>query len=241
MPPKKKPAPATRAPATRRSKLTVEAILQSFAELCAQYGYDEVTMNLMAERAGVSVGAIYQYFPNKEAIAVALYEETSSRAALAVREAILQNIDESIAVTLPRALGQLLRAYQDNRAVLIDMPDSSPRLRKAVRHVGVEELINRSSRLYIEQHADELGARDLDLFRYFLYAVVKGCVREYVINPPEGVSEARFLAELASITTAYAQLAAPARTAPAKLRRGSASPAGGGASGDTRPPGRRSG
>lgn len=207
---RKRTRPTTRAPATRRSQLTVEAILQSFAELCTQYGYDEVTMNLMAERAGVSVGAIYQYFPNKESVAVALYEEVSSRAALAVREAILQNIDEPIAVTLPRALGELLRAYQENRAVLIDMPEASPRLRKAVRHVGVEDLINRSSRLYIEQHADELGPRDLDLFRYCLYAVVKGCVREFVVNPLQGVTESRLLAELAAITTAYAQMTAPA-------------------------------
>ena len=192
-----------RAPSTRRSLLTVEAILQSFAELCAQYGYDEVTMNLMAERAGVSVGAIYQYFPNKESIAVALYEETSSRAALTIREAILQDLNESIAQTIPRALALLLKAYRDHRAVLIDLPDSSHRIRDAVRHLSVEDLINRSSRIYIEQHADELGSRDPDLLRYMLYAAVKGAIREFIVHTPENISDARFLTELGQMISMY--------------------------------------
>lgn len=210
-PPPRKPAPL-RTPSTRRSQLTVDAILQSFAELCAQYGYEEVTMNLMAERAGVSVGAIYQYFPNKEAIAVALYEETSSRAALGIRTAILQNLNESIAQTIPRALALLLKAYQDHRAVLIDLPDSSPRIREAIRHLSVEDLINRSSRIYIEQHVDEIGGRDLELLRYMLYAVVKGAIREFILHPPQGITEAGFLDELTGMIATYslsAQTAVP--------------------------------
>lgn len=200
---------AQRAPSTRRSQLTVEAILQSFAELCAQYGYEEVTMNLMAERAGVSVGAIYQYFPNKESIAVALYEETSSRAALGIRETILQNLNESIAQTIPRALALLLKAYRDHRSVLIDLPDSSPRIREAIRHLSVEDLINRSSRIYIEQHVDEIGGRDLELLRYMLYAVVKGSIREFILHPPQGISDTRFLDELGSMIAAHSLSALP--------------------------------
>lgn len=199
----KKTRNAQRAPSTRRSQMTVEAILQAFSELCAQYTYDEVTTNLIAERAGVSVGSIYQYFPNKDAIAVALFEETSSRAAIAVREAILQSIDESIQVTLPRALSVLLRSYQEHRSVLIDLPDSSPRLRDAVKHLWVEDLINRSSRIYIEQHTDEIHAEDLDVLRYFLYVVVKGSIREYLINPPEHVSEEVFVQNLSKIAIGY--------------------------------------
>lgn len=202
---------AQRTPSTRRSQLTVEAILQSFGELCAQYGYEEVTMNLMAERAGVSAGAIYQYFPNKESIAIALYEETSSHAALGIRAAILHNLNESIAQTIPRALALLLKAYRDHRGVLIDLPDSSPRIREAIRHLSVEDLINRSSRIYIEQHVDEIGGHDLELLRYMLYGVVKGAIRELILHPPEGISDTRFLDELARMIAAYSLSAQAAK------------------------------
>ena len=193
-----------RAPSTSRAQLTVSAILQAFTELHRQYRYDEITTNLVAQRAGVSVGALYQYFPNKEAIAVAILEETSARAAIEVRNAIVQHINESIRVTLPRALAVLLRNYRENRAILIDLPDSHPRIREAVRHLTVEDLINRSSKLYIEEHTDEIGKRDLEVFRYVLYAVVKGAIREYITNPPENLDDEQFVAQLAKITSAYA-------------------------------------
>jgi AcrR family transcriptional regulator len=197
-------AQGTRSPVTPRAQLTVEAILQAFAKLQQQYRYEEITTNLIAERAGVSVGALYQYFANKEAIAVALLEETSARAAVAVREAIVQHINESIRVTLPRALAALLRCYREHRSILIDLPDSNPRIREAVRHLSIEDLINRSSKLYIEEHTDEIRERDLEVFRYVLYAVVKGAIREYLTNPPENLDDERFVDQLAKITSAYA-------------------------------------
>src|SRR5687768_6552280 len=130
-------------PSTKRSKLTVEAILQAFSGLYEQYGYDEVTTTLVAERAGVSVGAIYQYFPNKEAIAVALFEETSSRVAVTIRDTILEDINESLDETVRKTLAILLRCYRENRAVLIGLVDASPELRQAVRHLSVVDLIER--------------------------------------------------------------------------------------------------
>jgi AcrR family transcriptional regulator len=192
-------------PSTKRSKLTVEAILQAFSGLYEQYGYDEVTTTLVAERAGVSVGAIYQYFPNKEAIAVALLEETSSRVAVTIRDTILEDINESLDDTVRKTLAILLRCYRENRAVLIDLVDASRELRQAVRHLSVVDLIERSSRIYLEQHLDELGPTNSETTRYFMGAVVKGCIRDYILNPPRNVSDETFVAELTKIVVLYAK------------------------------------
>ena len=48
-----------------------EEILRAAGALFAEVGYDRATTNLVAERAGVSPGSLYQFFPNKEAIAQA--------------------------------------------------------------------------------------------------------------------------------------------------------------------------
>ncbi len=55
-----------------RAQLTVEAILEAASQVFEQRGYADATTNRIAERAGVSVGSLYQYFPNKDAILVAL-------------------------------------------------------------------------------------------------------------------------------------------------------------------------
>lgn len=57
-----------RKPRQSRSRATVDAILQATAQVLVRDGYQKATTNRIAERAGVSVGTLYQYFPNKDAL-----------------------------------------------------------------------------------------------------------------------------------------------------------------------------
>ena len=63
-----------RRPGQTRSHGTVDAILQAAAQLFGRRGYARTNTNEIAARAGVSVGSLYQYFPNKDAILTALLE-----------------------------------------------------------------------------------------------------------------------------------------------------------------------
>lgn len=58
-------------PQQERSKVTVDAILIAAAHILTENGYDNASTNRIAERAGVSISSLYQYFPNKEAIMTA--------------------------------------------------------------------------------------------------------------------------------------------------------------------------
>jgi len=53
---------------------TVDAIVQAAAQVFARHGYAAGTTNRIADRAGVSIGTLYQYFPNKNVILIALIE-----------------------------------------------------------------------------------------------------------------------------------------------------------------------
>jgi AcrR family transcriptional regulator len=59
-------------PQQARSEATVEAILQAAAQVFERHGYATGTTNRIAARAGVSIGSLYQYFPSKDAILLAL-------------------------------------------------------------------------------------------------------------------------------------------------------------------------
>jgi len=54
--------------------MTVNAILDATAHILIRQGYAKLTTNAVAELAGVSIGSLYQYFPNKKALLVALYQ-----------------------------------------------------------------------------------------------------------------------------------------------------------------------
>jgi AcrR family transcriptional regulator len=62
-------------PRQARSVATVEAILEGAAQVFERDGYAAGTTNRIAEQAGVSIGSLYQYFPNKDAILVALVRQ----------------------------------------------------------------------------------------------------------------------------------------------------------------------
>jgi AcrR family transcriptional regulator len=66
-------------PTQARSRARVEAILQAAGALLGEVGYDAVTTNLIAERAGVPVGSIYQFFETKDDIIAALVARFQER------------------------------------------------------------------------------------------------------------------------------------------------------------------
>ena len=86
MAPRRKPAPVPRKrPVQERSAVTVDAILQAVEQVLDRHGLAGFTTNRVAEVAGVSVGTLYQYYPNKEALIRAVQERYLSQTLGAVR------------------------------------------------------------------------------------------------------------------------------------------------------------
>jgi AcrR family transcriptional regulator len=66
-------------PHQARAKVTRDAILEAAAHIIAASGLAAFNTNAVAARAGVSIGSLYQYFPNKDALMVALIEHGQQR------------------------------------------------------------------------------------------------------------------------------------------------------------------
>ena len=69
----KSQSPARRRPKQRRARETVEAILDAVTKILKREGSQALTTNRIADVAGVSIGSLYQYFPDKRAIFIALH------------------------------------------------------------------------------------------------------------------------------------------------------------------------
>ena len=95
-----------RRPRQQRAQHKVELILEAAMRLLDKGGLAALTTNAVAETAGVSIGTLYQYFPNKEAILEALAEREFAELSARVLT-VLQ--DRSVASPQER-IGRILRA-----------------------------------------------------------------------------------------------------------------------------------
>jgi AcrR family transcriptional regulator len=110
----KTPASARRSPSQVRARESVAVILEASAQVLQQHGYKAATTNRIAERAGVSVGTIYQYFGNKDEIFDALIEKEAGDYLAALRHAMPEP-----SLPLDAALRALLQAgYSHHRLIL---------------------------------------------------------------------------------------------------------------------------
>lgn len=79
-------APLRRQPVQERSAKRVAQMLDATGELIDELGYDAVTTTLIAKRAEVAVGSLYQFFPGKRAVVQALTQRNLDRFMTAVTE-----------------------------------------------------------------------------------------------------------------------------------------------------------
>lgn len=84
----KTPVFTRKKPIQQRSVRMVETILEAAARILEKDGFDGLTTNAIAERAGISIGSLYEYFPNKEAILVAMARDMLAEDEAAMAKAI---------------------------------------------------------------------------------------------------------------------------------------------------------
>ncbi len=83
-------SPLRRMPNQRRSRERVEKILECAISLIAENGSDAMRMSELAQKAGVSIGSLYQYFPDKSAIIQTLAERYNAEGHACIEAALGQ-------------------------------------------------------------------------------------------------------------------------------------------------------
>lgn len=114
--PKGTPAPR-RQPRSRHAAITVDAILISVERILEQDGPSALTTNRIAEVAGVSIGSLYQYFPNKEALVGALQDRYADDTLSRVRSVLAEAEQLPINVVIARAAEAVLSAKREQRPI----------------------------------------------------------------------------------------------------------------------------
>lgn len=91
----RKPAPRRR-PTQERARATCEAVLDATVKIAHREGLDAITTNRVAEVAGVSIGSLYQYFPNKDAIFEALHHRHAEESEQLIAALLVEHASSSL-------------------------------------------------------------------------------------------------------------------------------------------------
>lgn len=108
-----------RQPVQERAKQKTQLILDTTARLLDEVGFDDLTTILIAKDMGISVGALYHYFPNKHAILYALGARWLEEMTVALDATAALSIESmSLQEFVDRQIELMLKAYQNQRAIL---------------------------------------------------------------------------------------------------------------------------
>lgn len=190
----KKKLAARKQPRQERSIATVEAILQAAAYILTDSGWDGFTTNAVAEKAGVNIASLYQYFPNKESIVAELQRSH-------VQE--LRN-------RWPAASANL--SLEENLRLMLEAVVSEHRVNPALHRVFADELpraMRRSAPLgeaevrWAEAIASLSKVPDAELARFIVGVAVHAVIHEAAMNRPELIDHPLFASELLRLLSSY--------------------------------------
>ena len=146
------PVSPRKMPAQARSRATVDAIIQAATYILTKVGWEGLTTNAIAERAGVNIGSLYQFFPNKEAVIA----ELQRRHAAATRTDLLKALD-----ILPNQ-----PSLRDALTLIVEMIVAEHRVAPALHKAIHEELP--STVRQMEDNNDQLQRQFADVLRPFM-------------------------------------------------------------------------
>lgn len=192
-----------RTPKQRRSRVIVSAILEAGRRLLEAEGPRALTTNRIAERAGVSIGSLYRYFPNKQAIVAAIYETETGREVDGIRSSRAWAIEEA---PLRDALAALVDYQLARHRRLIELGNEFYREHHRDfalgPRVGADALEARLRDLLL-RHGDAVRVRDPAQAAFLLARGVSAIVRRAVDERPEKLRQPAFRDELVDLVQAY--------------------------------------
>jgi AcrR family transcriptional regulator len=137
-------------PKQGRSAELVATILEAAVQVLAKEGAHRFTTARVAEKAGVSVGSLYQYFPNKAAILFRLQSDEWRQTAALLR-GILEDANRPPLERLRTLVHAFIRSECEEAAVRVALDDAAPLYRHAPEALEVRTSADRTVRNFMQE------------------------------------------------------------------------------------------
>lgn len=195
-------------PRQARSKATVDTILDATTRVLVKQGFDGLSTNAVAATAGVSIGSLYQYFPNKEALVLALVERHVEEMNAAILAELTRVAKLPLAEAARCVVELTIRAHAIDPDLHRVLTEQVPRIGKLARLREVDEICHRMVAGLLAARRDEIAIRDPDLSAFILVSTIESVVHRAALLYPQRLRDPRLVDETTLLVTRYLGVAA---------------------------------
>lgn len=175
-----------------RSRATVDVLVEATARILVKDGFDKASTNRIAERAGVSVGSLYQYFPGKEALVAAVMERHNLELMQVVRATMAEVAALPVEQAVRKFVAAAIRAHRIDPKLHRVLAEQTPRTGR----LEDIEVFNGEAyalfRAYLEAHFDEFRMVDLGLATFVCVTSIEALTHTAVLHHSEEFSDEMF-------------------------------------------------
>ena len=191
------PVAPRKKPRQQRARATVDAILVAAAHILKTEGFERATTNRIAELAGVSIGSLYQYFPNKESVVGALRERHSDWFE-GCMHAEIARVAELPLRPAARAVVELVIALH-----AVDPALHNACSERRTMESQVELAFRRQVQKRFEQAGDAIRPLDPEHASFIVTRAVEAVIHGATFDEPERLSDPRFAEEVTELVVRY--------------------------------------
>ncbi len=181
----------------------VATILEAAARVLVAEGYARATTNRVAAAAGISVGSLYQYFPGKDALIVALLKRHRSQMMATVGKHLEAFQDRPLGSAVPALIRAVLDAHGINpklhRVMLEQVLHSEARSEVAGFEPRLEAIVKEA----LLPHKAKLRVESVGLASFILVQLITAVARAAVVDRPEQATDPRLVDELSDVVLRY--------------------------------------
>jgi AcrR family transcriptional regulator len=196
-------------PIQARSTVTVEAISEAAIQVLMSHGAERFTTTRVAERAGVSVGTLYQYYPNKQSLLFAVFEHHMNNVAARVEAACESGRHKPLA----EMIREMVEAFVDAKMERADISVALYRVAAEVGGPAVIKRIGQRSRKAVEgmlQTATDTKSPPDKFAIDIMLAAMAGAMRSLLEGGPSPATVRKSREQLVLLCQSY-MMAATAR------------------------------
>jgi AcrR family transcriptional regulator len=190
----------------KRSRSTVDALLEATARVLMKEGYDRASTNKIAQVAGVSIGSLYQYFPSKEALVAAVIDRHTQKVSQVMRNALVTVAARPIEVAAREFISIAIDAHRVNPKLHGVLTEQIPRVGRLENNEAIAREAYALVRGYLEAHRDELDVADPDLTAFVCVTVIEALTHAAVLRRPDiltGEKAGKFVDDVTRLVVRY--------------------------------------
>jgi AcrR family transcriptional regulator len=174
-----------KSPSQERSRRTVDRILDAATRIFHEQGYTGATTNDIADEADISVGSLYQYFPNKDALLVALTQRHIATTTTDLTNLLLDPPHDSDLETTFRTVVDFLVSQHDLDDLHLLVMHQAPRthdINLSLEHAK-SHLVELTSQILRTKITD---SRKRNLVARMVVATIDASVHDVILRQPRG-------------------------------------------------------